>query len=420
MDVRFPNIRYLVAFREVAVLKRIGLASDRVHLSQPAITQGIAKLERTYGARLFERRSDGMFLTEIGEILNHRVGRVLEHLQTGAQLALKRAPRGLTKGRRGFHKLVTPVQLQALVAVSRAGSYSHAAREIGAKQPAVHRAARELEKLAGVAFFEPVRRGVALTPSAEGFVHHVRLAAAELRQSQYEITAHLGQDSTRITIGSLPLSRTAILPATIHEMLETDGPGLQFASVDGPYPTLLRALRYGEIDFIIGALRDPSVAEDVTQEPLFADRLSVVTRVGHPLTQMTNPTYGDTLKYPWIAPPRETPSGSYLFETLGIHEMAETPVRIVSSSLMLIRGLMQRGDYVTVISENQFTVERAQGILTSVPIGMQDNARPIGLTFRAGWQPTPTQGRFLDLIRDFCRREYGDPPGNDASYNKNE
>lgn len=409
MDRTLPNIRHLIAFREVAALKRIGLAAGRVHLSQPAVTQAIAKLETAFGGRLFDRRPEGMFLTETGEILERRVARALEHLRLGAQQALRRAPRGgLRRGRREFHKLVTPVQLRALVAIARAGSHAQAARELGARQPAIHRAARELQNLAGIALFEPVRGGVALTPAAEALVHHVRLAMAELRQAGYEIDAFRGQDSTRIVIGSMPLSRSSILPATIDRLLAESGTGLQIRCVDAPYPTLLRDLRFGEIDFLIGALRDPPPAEDVTQEPLFNDSLSIVARVGHPLAARDKPTLQDTLAYPWIAPPKATPTGSYLFEHLHIERMAQTPVRIVSSSLVLVRGLMLRGDYVTIMSRRQFEMEESLGVLAPLPIPLPGSDRPIGLTWRSGWQPTATQARFLDMIRDYCRAHYGD------------
>ena len=149
-------------------------------------------------------------------------------------------------------------------------------------------------------------------------------------------------------------------------------------------------------------------ADDVMQEVLFTDSLSIVARPGHPLAGVAPRTLADTLAFPWIAPPKDTPSGTYLFETLRIQDMAKTPVRIVSSSLVLVRGLMSRGDYVTIMSRNQYALEEAQGLLTPLPIPLPDSARPIGLITRAGWQPTATQARLLDLIRDYCRAAFPD------------
>ena len=44
-----------------------------MHLSQPALTQAIAKLEAEVGAPLFVRRSTGVYPTRISEILQRRV-----------------------------------------------------------------------------------------------------------------------------------------------------------------------------------------------------------------------------------------------------------------------------------------------------------------------------------------------------------
>lgn len=400
MDPQLPNIRHLMAFIEVAAKRRIALAAEKVHLSRPAVTQAIAKLEDRFGARLFDRRPEGMFLTPAGELLVNRARRASDHLRVGAQRALRRGARqGGEKGRRGFDKLATPVQLQALVAVARAGSYSQAAREIGAKQPGVHRAVRDLQHLAGVALLEPVRSGVALTPAGEAFVHHARLAMAELRQGRFEVDALQGQDSTRIVVGALPNVRSAILPRAINAFLAASDSGVQVDCADAPFEALLRDLRQGKVDFLIGALRAPVPADDVVQEPLLKDRMVIATRAGHPLTRKADLTLADTLAYPWIAPPKATPPGSFLFDKLGIQDLPQTPVRIVTNSLVILRGLMMEGDYVTILSEAQFDLERAQGMLVTLPIDLEDRDLALGLTYRRDWQPTPTQQRFLEILR---------------------
>lgn len=398
-DFDFPNVRHLYAVQEVALQHRINIAAERVHLSQPAVTQAVAKLEQALAAPLFDRKPEGMYPTEVGEIFLRRVGRTLDFLKEGERMARKRAPKQGASSRRDFHRLSTTVQLRALTAVARTGNFSHAARDLGISQPAVHRAAKDLERLSGLTFFESVRRGVELTLSAEVFTHYVRLANAEIRQGYYEVGEHLGRDSTQIAVGAMPLSRIAILPAAIDQVLqETDGQ-VQIQCVDGTYSTLLRDLRFGDLDFLIGALRYPAPADDIVQEPLFDDPLSVVASDTHPLAGRSDLTLKDTLAFPWIAPPKPTPSGTYLHENLKIPQLPDTPVRIVTSSLVLVRGLMKRGNYVTIMSRGQIEVEEEHGALARLPIELKDSVRPIGLTFRTGWEPTPTQALFLDLIR---------------------
>ncbi len=175
----------------------------------------------------------------------------------------------------------------------------------------------------------------------------IKLAAAELRQGAAELAALKGgRDSTRIAVGSMPLSRAEILPDAMHRLLggERTG-GVQLRNVDGPYDELLKGgLRHGDLDLLIGALRDPVPTEDVVQEVLFDDPLALVVGPGHPLAGRTGLRLEDTLAYPWIAPPPvTTPAGSYLSRVLRIDDLPETPVRVVSSSMVMLRGLLARG-----------------------------------------------------------------------------
>ena len=53
MNDALPNFRHLRVFREVARLRSVSAAAEQVHLSQPAVTQAICKLEGELGAELF-------------------------------------------------------------------------------------------------------------------------------------------------------------------------------------------------------------------------------------------------------------------------------------------------------------------------------------------------------------------------------
>ncbi len=402
MALEFPNLRHLRAFMEVAEAQGISAAAHRVHLSQPAVTQAISGLEKRFGVTLLDRRAEGMFPTGEGEVLLFRVKRMFENLAAGAAKAVRLAGRRDGKPVADFHLRVTAAQLRALVAIRDAGNFSLAARRLGIAQPSVHRAGRDLEKLSGLSLFTPSRKGIDLTPPAEAFARAVKLAEAELGQGLDELTRLSGADATRIAVGSMPLSRTEILPLACDALLK-EAAGVQLRLVDAPFGELLRGLRYGELDVLIGALRDPLPADDVVQEALIDDHLAVMARPGHPLAGRTGLTLDDTLTYPWIAGPKDTPAGAYLYRALGIGALDRTPVSVVTSSMVLVRGLLTRGDYLTLLSPRQAAVEITQGLMVPLDLPLPGSARRIGLTTRSGWMPTPTQARFLDLVRAAAR-----------------
>ena len=392
------NLRHLRAFCEVAKHGSISAAAEHVFLSQPAITQALAKLEETLSAPLFVRKSNGMFLTEPGELFQHRAVRALDNLRRGARRAARAAGRGRTGGFQQFDQLLTSAQLRALVAVAQAGNFSLAARAAGVSQPSVHRMARDLERVSGLTLFDKTARGIELTPAAQVLRQFVGLAFSELEQGVDEVDAWRGLDVAHLRIGTLPLARTRVLPSAINGLTRLR-PDVSVSVTDGPYDDLLHALRHGEIDVLIGALRDPPPIDDVSQEELFGDELAVIGRRDHPLAGHDAVTPVQMADYPWVVPRRGTPTRD-LFEALFEDAGVEPPVRLVeSSSLVLIRGLLAGSDRLTLISANQFRIEIEQGLADRLAVALDKPSRPIGLTTRRDWQPTATQALFIDLLR---------------------
>jgi len=393
-----PNIRHLRAFREVARRRSISQAAERVHLSQPAITQAIAKLEGQLGTPLFERRFDGMPTTVAGALFLDRVERTLEGLRVGAREAARVGDRKAARGFSDFDQLLTAAQLRALVAIANAGNFSLAARAVNIAQPSIHRAARDLERLSGLTLFTRSATGIVLTGAAKVLVQHVKLALAELDQGFAELAVHLGVDQSRIVVGSMPLARTHILPAAINA-LAAERPEVRLQVVDGPYGDLLHGLRHGEIDVLIGALRDPVPIEDVVQETLFTDPLAVVSRAFHPLSRRPAVTPADLAGSRWVVPRPGTPTRDR-FEALFEEHGLPVPAGVIeASSLQLIRGLLLGSDTLTLISLHQIRHERDLGLLVPLPVALPGGKRPIGLTLRRGWHPTATQERFLACLR---------------------
>lgn len=398
MPRTIPNLRHLRAFREVADCRSISQASRKLFLSQPAITQAIARLEKLLDSRLFERRSDGVFTTESGDLFLLRVERALQRLSAGLTETARMG--GIRSSRRLPHEHTpTTTQLRALIAVSEARNFSLAARGIGVSQPSLHRAARELESLLDIDLFEKTNQGISLTRPAKVLAQSAKLAFAEIRQGIDEIDALKGIDTGRITLGSMPLARTYILPSAINE-LSRSHPKVWISVVDGPYEDLLHHLRYGDIDILIGALRHPTPTDDVVQERLFAPPLAIVARANHPLAGKRSLGIRDLQRYPWVVPRKGTPTRDH-FEAIFFDAGMELPGSVIeSSSLILVRGLLQESDRLTVISAHQVLQEQKLGLLESLPFDMRHTRRPIGLTMRKNWKPTAIQQIFLELLRD--------------------
>jgi len=398
-----PNLRHLRAFCEVERLHSIRRAAEVVFLSQPAVTQAIANMESAFGVRLFDRIDKGVVPTSLARAYANRVRRALAMIESGAQDAARLA------GKRGSGALpsvlpsLTTTQLRAFVAVGATSNFTLAARMIGSSQPSVHRTLKELQAVLGFSLLERTTRGIALTLAGQGLWKQVRLAFAELEQGRQELQISDGGSGATIVIGCLPLARQFVMPETTIEFC-TQHPDVQIKFIESPYVDLLHALRHGEIDFVIGALRDPPPVNDISQESLFGSYLCVAGRTGHPLAGRERVTIEDLMQYPWVLPGPGTPTRE-VFDTL----LAPQGLRcerglIESSSQILVRGLLMGSDRLTLISTEQVQFEIDLGLLCKLNFVVGDPVRRIGITTRTDWHPSAVQLAFCEKLRAVAAR----------------
>src|ERR1700742_3754278 len=75
------SIRHLKVFDSVAQLHGVQRASEECHVSQPAVTQAIAKLEEQIGVELLQRCARGTYLNEFGQVFHRRTQRFFAQLE---------------------------------------------------------------------------------------------------------------------------------------------------------------------------------------------------------------------------------------------------------------------------------------------------------------------------------------------------
>lgn len=385
------NLRHLRALAAIVAQGSMSAAAQAVSLSQPALTQGLAKIERQLGTALFDRRADGVRPTEAGLLMAERASAALDHLAEATRS-------GLRGGGRGFARpdlLMTATQLHAFLSLVEAGSFAAAAVRTGITQPALHRAVRDLEQLCGVPLAERSGRGLVVTVAGRKLARGVRLAAAEIAAAIGEISPDPGVGS-RITIGAMPLSRALLLPRVIAALVRVE-PRAAIDIREGSWRELVDPLRDGAIDLMVGALRDPPPA-GLDQEDLFEDRLVVVGRAGHPLGEVPRPTLADYAGYGWIIGHAETPLRQHWHDLFAGHSAPPAPIEC--GSVMVIRGVLRESDLLTLLSPEQVAMEVESGVLRRIGPPLPRGQRAIGITTRTGWRPTLVQQRFLALLRE--------------------
>ncbi|RTL44243.1 MAG: LysR family transcriptional regulator [Burkholderiales bacterium] len=392
------NLRHLHALCAVAASGSIASAAEALYRVSSAVTRSIAELEAALGRPLFERHARGTALNAYGQLVLVRARRIDAEFEAArTQLMARGGVKGGTDAKSLFASILNGRRLAVMASLADKRNMPAVAREFGITQPAVSAALKDLETRLGVSLFERTARGLAPTPAGEIVAFYFRRVLAELRNIVPDIAASEGLLTGSVYVGALPLGRTHILPLAIAALLDKH-PGLHVVTDESPYNALAASLRSGDLDFILGALRPGELTRELTVEPLFEDRLSLIVRAGHPLSRVTQ-GLGALRNARWVLSRRGAPSRELFEQCFAALDLPAPVPAVETGDLAVLRALLLESDMVTAISAHQLRYEILNGSLVELAIPMEITRRQIGLTQREHCFPSPGARALMQEIR---------------------
>lgn len=391
-----PSLRHLQVLEAVARLNSITRASAEIHLTQPAVTQTIAKLEAGAGAPLFERRITGTYLTKAGELYLECTGRLFRSIEDALRQIGPPSDHAALLRRVGK---ITRAQVRALIAISKSQSQAQAASLLGISQASLHRAARDLECNVGATLYHRAATGVMTTDAGDLLASRLQLAGNEIDEICAEIRA--GQQAVHrcVRFGALMLDPATLLGSVMVQFTRCH-PDTIVKAVHGPFEHLRHQLRAGSLDFIVGVLKAP--AEDLVDDPLFSDPYVIAARRDHPLTRKGRIGVEDLLQYDWVVANQGAPRHAAFTRLFAAAGRVPTTT-IETHSIATIRMAVTQSDRLTLLTRSELQAEEHTGMFVSLPYPRLEPVPVIGITTRQGWVPCAEKQAFLDLLHDHAR-----------------
>ncbi|KEQ03700.1 LysR family transcriptional regulator [Pseudorhizobium pelagicum] len=392
-NVPLPNLRHLRAVEAVGRHNSIGKAALELRLSQPAVTQAVAKVEASLGRNLFQRHQKGTVLTRAGEFYLNRVRRFLDQCDAAFATVMGGEP--------ARARYLTSAQVRSLIGISMSTTFSQAAHVSGISTSSLHRTMRDLEALLGQPVYTSSPFGLRMTDTGAGLARKLALALREMDAALDEISSLDGSESGKILIGALPMSGAYLIGAAIARLTERF-PKARVVVTNAPYAILFNSLRNGAIDMIFGVLRRPDWDMEVTEIPLFTDPYCIVARSGHPLAAQAEVTRSDLLRHDWIAPGQGTPRRREYDALFEDHDQRPNML-IETSSLSTIRAILACSNRLALVSRHEIEMDEQLNLLTVLPWVPSFPPAHKGISIRSNWLPTPIQTQFVGILKESAR-----------------
>lgn len=393
------SLRHLKSVLFIMQCSNMTKAAAELNRSQTAITKALITLEKSLNKQLFNRFSTGMVATVYGEALYNRVQIASNEFRKAGEAYLEYFPgKKNCQNNPIFSMEISYKRLSAFIALYNTLNIESASELLHVTKAALYSSIRHLEELLQIKLFESCPNGLTPTLYCDQLAKHVKLAFTEIRHGIEEIANIDGVTAGSVRVGSLPYTRTYLIPKAVNKLLESY-PEIDIYTQEGPYSILEAELRSGEIDFIIGAVRSGTTSAGITTEILFEDKLSIIARKEHPLMNQKKISFSELVNQKWVLPSVKTPTWQLLKDVLDSDKLPMPEHAVSTSSLSIVRGLLVDSDRISLLSEHQIYYDKLTNLLDILPVEIPNSYRPIGITMRKGTHPSPAAKLFLDKIR---------------------
>lgn len=290
--------------------------------------------------------------------------------------------------------------LRDFIAVADAGSVRGAARRLKVTQGAVSKNLIALERSFGVPLLLRSAHGVEPTRYGRVLLRRARLADAELRKAQEEISSLAGHHQSVLSIG-MSSTAEALLAAPAIAQFRRKYPDALVNLRGGTAPTLIALLREGHIELAVTPTVRRASHPDIRSEPIVRSQNIVVARYDHPLAHATD--IAQIADCEWVhgsRPDDVAPGIVAAFESAGLPPPRFAARRDSFSALMF---LLLGSDLLSLASEPAVAPFCREGLLTRVPLRNVSIGLEQSLITVARRPLTPRAAALATILRRIAR-----------------
>lgn len=298
-----------------------------------------------------------------------------------------------------------PRHLEQLSVIIDKGTLQAAALQLGTSQPALSRMIATLEGRIGLPVFERAKRPLKPTAVGQELSNQGRaIRMARLRALEFVELGKSGFFGV-LKIGAPRFLCERLVSETIASFVR-ERPEVRIDLIADYYTDLQERLFQNQIDIILGpAKMADGTGTDLTIDPLFEDKNTVVGRIDHPLLLKKKVTAQDLSQITWIAHSERSVLRSDMETALKLLGVKNLRLAFQTEAAGAVLELLRNTDFLTVLPTYAINHQKPNG-LTIFPIDLPSPVNTVNMI-------TLKEREETKLLRDFkahVRRHIAIPP----------
>jgi DNA-binding transcriptional LysR family regulator len=287
---------------------------------------------------------------------------------------------------------IDPHLLEILAAIADHGGLTEGAAALGKSQPSLSRSMAQLEARIGAPLFLPGRRPLQPTELGALLADEGRRIRRATAAAAGAVTLYRAGRAGAVRIGGTPLFMDGVIAGMVAGF-QSLHPEVRIDQSYGYAADLADRLATGALDLAVCPIHPDDVPPGLVFDRILPGRNVIACRIGHPLARRKGLRARDMARFPWIAPPVESPLHQDLQQVLAGLGPEDFRISFSGGSLSAVLGILTASDCLAILPYSVvFTLRRQFGIL-ALPLRIQHPARDLGLLHAPGGAARPVARR---------------------------
>lgn len=294
-----------------------------------------------------------------------------------------------------------PRHLEILAAIVQAGGLTEGAAALGKSQPSLSRSVAALEARLGSPLFVPGRRPLQPTDLGARLAEEGRRILQAGQAAAQAVQSYRAGRAGAVRMAGTPVFMDGVIVAMIAGF-QAQNPDVRIEQSYGYAPDLAQRVLSGALDLAICPLRPEDLPGGLEFDILLPGRNVIAAREGHPLLHGPAVTVADLQRFPWIAPPANSPLYADLQRVLSTISAEALRISFSGGSLTAVMGMLAGSDSLTVLPYSVLFALRRQYGVAALSIRIEHPDRKLGLMYRS----TPGLGPAARRLRGFVLGQF--------------